>query len=201
MLVAVPLVLVGAYAFGARAKNENPSRSSGSYPYAVGSPGPGRAAPALRLPSTGGGTFDLASYRGKAQVLLYFQEGLTCEPCWTQLQAIQKDLPKFHALGIGPIVSITTDPLSLLKRKVKDEGITVPVLSDDGAKVSGPNAWGTNKYQMQMMGNRNGHTFILVGKDGRIRWRADYGGAPKYTMYIPDDVLLLQLRQGMKSHP
>src|SRR5205085_1575833 len=138
-------------------------------------------------------------YRGKAQVLLYFQEGLTCEPCWTQLKTIQKDLAKFHALGIGPIVSITTDPPGDLAQKVSDEGITIPVLSDVGAKSSRAGVWGTNRYQMQMMGDRNGHTFILVGKNGRILWRADYGGAPKYTMYVPDSTLLAQMRTGMKA--
>ena len=151
----------------------------------------------LRLPSTVGGTFDLASYRGKQSVLLFFQEGLTCEPCWTQLQAIQKDLSKFRALGIGPIVSITTDPINQIEQKVKDEGITIPVLADVGAKFSSPSAWGTNKYQMQMMGDRNGHTFILVGKNGRIRWRADYGGPPKFTMFLPTAAFLADLRKGV----
>ena len=34
-----------------------------------------------------------------------------------------------------------------------------------------------------MMGNsRNGHSFVLVGPDGQISWRADYGGAPDYTV-------------------
>ena len=202
VLLAIPLVIGGLYALTALGKGGgvgSASHGSGAYPYATGSPGAGTVAPPLKLPSTSGGTFDLASYRGKAQVLLYFQEGLTCEPCWTQLQAIQKDLAKFRALGIGPIVSITTDPLGDIEQKVKDEGITIPVLSDAGAKVSGPGGYGTNRYQMQMMGDRNGHTFILVGKNGRIRWRADYGGPPKYTMYVPDATLLEQMRQGMKS--
>jgi peroxiredoxin Q/BCP len=202
-LLAIPLVVGGLYALTAFGKGGGgggkASHGSGAYPYAVGSPGPGKLAPPLTLPSTRGGSFDLASYKGKAQVLLFFQEGLTCEPCWTQLQAIQKDLPKFRALGIGPIVNITTDQLGDIQQKVKDEGITIPVLSDVGAKFSRAGAWGTNKYQMQMMGDRNGHTFILVGKNGRIRWRADYGGAPKYTMFVPDDRLLADLRQGMKS--
>ena len=51
---------------------------------------------------------------------------------------------------------------------------------------------------MMGMGDRDGHSFILVGKNGRILWRADYGGAPKYTMYVPDDVLLTQLRAHIK---
>lgn len=204
VLLAIPLIVGGLYALTALGKGGgggggNASRGSGDYPYAVGSPGPRAPAPPLRLASTSGGTFDLASYRGKTQVLLYFQEGLTCQPCWDQLTALQKDLPRFRALGIGPIVSITTDPLGDIEQKVKDEGITIPVLSDPGAKFSSAGAWGTNKYQMQMMGERNGHTFILVGKNGRIRWRADYGGAPKYTMFVPDGRLLTDLRQGMNS--
>ena len=205
LVLAIPLVVGGLYALTALGKGGgggggNASHGGGGdYPYAVGSPGPGDTAPPLTLPSTSGGTFDLASYKGKAQVLLYFQEGLTCQPCWDQLTAIEKDLPTFRALGIGPIVSITTDPVDQVEQKVKDEGITIPVLGDVGAKFSSAGAWGTNKYQMQMMGDRNGHTFILVGKDGRIRWRADYGGAPKYTMFVPDNTLLADLRKGMNS--
>ena len=50
-----------------------------------------------------------------------------------------------------------------------------------------------------MMGtSRDGHTFILVGPDGVIRWRADYGGPPNYTMYLPVDALLADIQQGLK---
>jgi peroxiredoxin Q/BCP len=201
-LLAVPFVVGGLYALTALGKGGGGGRASqggDKYPYAIGAPGPGAPAPPLTLPSTNGSTFDLASYKGKAQVLLYFQEGLTCQPCWDQLQALQKDLPKFRALGIGRIVSITTDPVDQVQQKVKDEGIQIPVLADVGGQFSGDNAWGTNQYQMEMMGERDGHSFILVGKDGRIRWRADYGGAPKYTMYVPDETLLAHLRKGIKK--
>lgn len=203
VLLALPVVVGGLYALTALGKGGgggSASRGGGDYPYAIGSPGPGDYAPALNLPSTSGGTFDLASYRGKQQVLLYFQEGLTCQPCWDQLKAIQQDLPKFRALGIGPIVSVTTDPIDQIQQKVSDEGITIPVLADVGARSSSSSAWGTNSYQMQMMGDRNGHSFILVGKDGRIRWRGDYGGAPKYTMFVPDHTLLADLRRGLNQN-
>jgi peroxiredoxin Q/BCP len=30
-----------------------------------------------------------------------------------------------------------------------------------------------------------------------IRWRADYGGAPHYTMYVPSSDLLADLRAGL----
>ena len=43
---------------------------------------------------------------------------------------------------------------------------------------------GTYGYGM-MGGFPNGRSLILVGPSGKIRWRADYGGEPKYTMYVP----------------
>lgn len=152
--------------------------------------------PPISLPSTRGGTFSLAAYKGKESVLLFFQEGLMCQPCWDQLVVMQRDLSKFRALGIGPIVSITTDPLHLIEQKVRDEGIRFPVLADPTAKVS--DSYDARSYGM-MGGTHNGHTFILVGNDGRIVWRADYGGRPKYTMFVPDDVLLAELRGVLKK--
>ena len=168
---------------------------AGKYAFQVGSPGPGEQAPPITLPSTNGGTFDLASLRGKT-VLLYFQEGLTCQPCWDQLKDIQSNMSQFHALGIDQIVSITTDPLDALNQKVADEGLSIPVLSDRGLAVS--RAYTANGYGM-MGASRDGHSFILVGPDGRIRWRADYGGAPHYTMYVPVPNLIADIRVGLNG--
>lgn len=168
---------------------------AGQYAFQVGSPGVGEMAPAIQLWSIAGGTFDLASQRGKT-VLLYFQEGLTCQPCWDQLKDIQSNISQFKALGIDTMVSITTDPLDALRQKVSDEGLTIPVLSDPLLVVS--QAYTANGYGM--MGNsRDGHTFIVVGPDGRIRWRADYGGSPNYTMYVPISNLVADIRAGLKG--
>ncbi len=171
------------------------SNQAGKYAFQVGSPGSGQQAPALQLPSTAGGTFDLSAQRGKT-VLLYFQEGLTCQPCWDQLKDIQSHMSDFHALGIDTVVSITTDPLNALQQKVTDEGLTIAVLSDPHLAVS--QAYTANGYGM--MGNsRDGHTFIMVSPDGRIRWRADYGGAPNYTMYVPVSNLIADIRAGLNG--
>ena len=167
----------------------------GQYAFAVGNPGPGAQAPAIQLPSTSGGSFTLASQRGKT-VLLYFQEGVTCEPCWNQLKDIEARQSDFKSLGVDAIVSITTDPLDTLQRKVADEHLTTPVLSDQRLAVS--TAYSANSYGM--MGNaRDGHSFVVVGPTGRILWRADYGGAPDYTMYVPVPNLLADLRAGLGS--
>lgn len=169
--------------------------STSRYAYTVGNPGPGTMAPMIQLPSTAGGTFDLSALRGKT-VLLYFQEGLTCQPCWDQLKDIDSHMSQFRALGIDEVVSITTDQLGPVQQKVADEGITSPVLSDPHLTVS--QAYNANQYGM-MGASRDGHTFIVVGPDGRIRWRADFGGAPNYTMYVPISNLIADLRQGMTA--
>ena len=170
-----------------------PKTVAGSYVYEVGTPGPGQPAPDFTLEAADGSAVDLASLRGQT-VLLYFQEGLTCQPCWDQLTDIEANMDAFQAAGIDRIVTITTDPTGALRQKVTDENITSPVLSDPDLAVS--NAYQTNRYGM--MGNsRDGHSFIVVGPDGVIRWRADYGGPPDFTMYLPIPALLGDIRQGL----
>ena len=79
---------------------------------------------------------------------------------------------------------------TLIGRKAADERLATPVLSDPDLAVS--RAYDANQYGM--MGDmRDGHSFVLVGPDGAIRWRADYGGAPKYTMFLPTDKMLADL--------
>jgi peroxiredoxin Q/BCP len=195
-LVGVAIVVLGVIFFLNTRGSSSPANSlADQYAFEVGHPGVGELAPAILLPSTDGGTFDLGAQRGKT-VLLYFQEGLSCEPCWNQLKDIQSQQGAFGTLGIDRIVSITSDPLSALKQKVADEGITLSVLSDPTLSVS--STYAANQYGM-MGTSRDGHTFILVGPDGRIKWRADYGGAPKYIMYVPVENLLADIRAGLQS--
>lgn len=148
------------------------------------------SAPSISLAATTGSPVQLADYRGKS-VLLYFQEGLGCQPCWDQLRDLEARTADLAAAGIDEIVTVTTDPVELLARKAADEGLTTPVLSDPDLSVS--REYETNSFGM-MGDSRNGHSFVLVDPDGKITWRADYGGAPKYTMFVPVDRLLADLK-------
>ena len=197
--VAVGAAIAGLYAIttlGGGSGGGSDATSASGYSFAVGSPGPGEPAPPVNLATATGEPFSLADYRGKEQVLLYFQEGLMCQPCWDQIVAIEQELPTFRALGIGPIVSITGDPLDLIAQKVSDEGIRSPVMSDPDFSVS--DSYDARSYGM-MGGQMAGHSFILVGKDGKVRWRADYGGPPDFTMFVPVDALLDDLRAGLEQ--
>jgi peroxiredoxin Q/BCP len=147
------------------------------------------------LTASTGKKISLADYKGKS-VLLYFQEGLTCQPCWDQMTDLEKQAAKVKAAGIDQILSVTTDPADLITRKTKDMKLSTPVLSDPDLAVS--KTYDANSYGM-MGTSRDGHTFVLVGPDGTIKWRADYGGAPKYTMYVAPAKLLADLKAGEKK--
>lgn len=179
----------------AQGKSAGQTEGTGKYVYQVGKPGPGEMAPPIRLAATTGETFDLSSHRGKL-VLMYFQEGIMCQPCWDQMKDIEANIQQFRAVGIETIVSITTDPIDALREKAANDGLKSPVLSDPNLAVS--RTYDANSYGM-MGKSRNGHTFILVGPDGNIRWRADYGGAPNYTMFVPVATLIEDMRQGLQK--
>jgi peroxiredoxin Q/BCP len=194
VLVAVVVAIAATVALYATYRSSRHAATAGGQ-YQVGSPGPGQPAPSIVLPATTGGRVDLAGYRGKT-VLLYFQEGVGCQPCWTQMRDLEKSADQVRAAGVDQILSITTQPVDLLKQKATDEGLHTPVLSDTTLAVS--RSYHANDYGM--MGDMmDGHTFVLVGPDGVIRWRGDYGGAPRYTMYVPVPTLLTDLRSASKN--
>ena len=189
---AVVLAFLGLYVVYATGSGGADS-ASGTTPagdFQVGDPGPGAVGPDLSLAATTGGQVSLSDYRGRS-VLLYFQEGLGCQPCWDQIRDLEARTADLRAAGIDELVSITTDPVDLLRRKAADEGLRTPVLADPDLAVS--RAYRTNDFGM-MGDSRNGHTFLLVDPEGTITWRADYGGAPKYTMYVPVDRVLADLK-------
>ncbi len=79
----------------------------------------------MRLPSTTGTTYDLLERRGKT-VLLYFQEGLGCQPCWDQIKDLERQPEQLRSLGIDELVSVTTNDLENLRQKARDEASRPP---------------------------------------------------------------------------
>jgi peroxiredoxin len=157
--------------------------------YEVGSPGPGEEALPFTLPGTSGEDVALSDFAGE-NVLLYLHEGLGCQPCWDQIRDLEAASPQLEAAGIDRLVSITSAPVDLLRQKMNDDGLASLALADPHLSVI--EAYEANQYGM-MGDTRAGHSFILVDGDGEIVWRADYGGAPNYTMWLPVDTILANL--------
>jgi peroxiredoxin Q/BCP len=196
--IAVAAVVIGIlYGVYRSASTPAPAAASGTsqqYPYQVGEPGPAKKAPDFTLASSTGGTMSLRDLRGKT-VLLYFQEGIDCQPCFDQIADLERNQAKLKSAGIDAVVSITSDPVDALALKSTDMKLSTPVLSDPNLAVI--KAYDANSYGM--MGNsRAGHSFLLVGPDGVINKRADYGGAPKYIMFVPTAQVLADVAGATK---
>lgn len=142
----------------------------------------GSTAPDFSLRSTDDRTVRLSDLRASSNVLLYFQEGIMCPPCWQQMRDLQRDADKLAALNVQ-LVTITVDPIDQLRdnmRRERLEGMTL--LADTDLSVS-------RTYQMlytgMMGGTRPGHSFVLVGTDGKILWRRDFR-----EMYVQNSQVL-----------
>jgi peroxiredoxin Q/BCP len=188
------VIAVGVLYIVFRGNGQNNTASGGNR-FQVGTPGVGQTAPAFTLASTSGGTVSLSAYRGKT-VLLYFHEGLGCQPCWDQIRDLTKNWAQFQAAGVTDLVTITTGAANLIAQKMHDDGLSATALSDPDLTVS--HTYNANQYGMMGTGS-DGHTFVLVGPTGAIQWRADYGGAPNYTMYVAPSQLLTDMKTGRTS--
>lgn len=153
--------------------------------------GAGTTAPDFALPSTDGRQVSLSDYRATKNVLLFFQEGVMCPPCWQQMRDLQADSARLDALNVA-LVTIAVDPLPMLAENASRERVGgMTLLEDEGARVS-------RAYQAVYVsmhpGERPGHTFVLVDTEGTIRWRQDF-----VEMYVPDQRVLGPVAQALES--
>jgi len=82
------------------------------------------------------------------------------------------------------LLKISVDPLEDLKQEADRLGIQTPMLSDEDLQV-------VNAYGLPLThGGEPGHIFVLVGKDGRVKWVKDYGAQENGgLMYVEVDEL------------
>ena len=126
-------------------------------------------APDFTLPAVGGGNVTLSDYRGEKNVLLFFNEGYGCAPCWQQIRGLQdrrEELDKAET----ELVAVMVDPLDVLADGGQSYGIAVPMLSDTDRIAS-------NAYKVLgrgMHASKPNHTFVLIDKQGQVVWWKDY---------------------------
>jgi peroxiredoxin Q/BCP len=150
--------------------------------------GIGSAAPDFTLPVINGATFTLSAYRGKSNVLLLFDEGLSCQPCLQQMHDLDELNLQFSGLNVT-VVSITPDSVSQLQSWATSNGPQYGLVLSDTNQVA------FNLYQpVGSGGTMMTHTFILVNKSGVIVWRQDYGPD---TMYVQNSEILAHVKNAL----
>ena len=109
-----------------------------------------------------------------------------------QVVDLQND-KAFKELGVQ-LLAISPDPASAWRMEGHAMGVTAPMLTDAGNGV-----WDQYGSPGWMMGSGEpGHTFFLVGSDGKIAWVRDYG-APENggAMYVEPAEIAGQVEEAL----
>lgn len=127
------------------------------------------------------------SLRGK-NVLLFFSEGVMCQACFQQIQALEARGADLKQRGLV-LVNVTNDRVADARQAAETYRITTPLVADEDRDMSGA----YDVLGQGMHPNTSGHTFILVDRQGVIRWRRDYWLGSEPTMYVKPDKLLADI--------
>jgi len=150
----------------------------------------GSVAPDFSLFSTTGTTISLSNYKGK-NVLLFFNEGVMCAPCWQEISRLERFKNDFAQLNTF-IIPISVDDQKTWDPIIKEERITTPILIDTDRKVS--EAYKVLKTPSSMHDDRPGHTYIHIDPQGKIHSSADFP-----NMNVPTNILLEHIQQYQKT--
>jgi peroxiredoxin len=176
-LIAAALVTVAVVAGG----------GSGSSP-AGQSTASGDIAPAFALTDVvSGKQVTLHSLAGH-RTLLFFSEGVGCQPCMVQAANLQNS--KGLTSARIKLVSITTDTPGNLAQAASQYGIRTPMLADPTTRMSA--AYGMLAHGGMQHPGEDGHAFMLLDPNGRVLWHQAYP-----QMYVQPSQLLADM--GSKS--
>lgn len=147
----------------------------------------GSVAPDFSLPSTQGTTISLADYRGK-HVLLFFNEGVMCSPCWQEISRLERYRTDFNNLNTV-IIPISVDDQATWNPILKEEKIVTPILIDAQRKAAA--AYKVLGTPSSMHDDRPGHTYIHITPEGKIHASVDFP-----NMNAPTTELLKHIKES-----
>jgi peroxiredoxin len=121
-------------------------------------------------------------------ILYYLSEGVMCQACLVQIQALQQHAAHLKQLHLN-LVSVTNDNAGTLAQAASDYKISTPLIADENrAIVKSFGVMGGIPTGVGMHSDTADHTFILVDRAGRVRFIKDYS-----TMWIDVNQLLREL--------
>jgi peroxiredoxin Q/BCP len=118
------------------------------------------------------------------KTLLFFSEGVGCQPCIIQTADLEKS-QAFARTGMR-LVSVTTDPPTALAQAAGQYRIHTPMLADPTTSMSA--AYGMLGHGGMQHPTEDGHAFMLLDAKGRVLWHQ-----PCSQMYIDPSQLLADM--------
>ncbi len=131
----------------------------------------GDKAPNFKLPTDGGGEFDLASAKGKI-VVLYFYPKDDTGGCTKEAIGFSEKLDDFEALG-AIVVGVSPDSVKSHDKFKQKHGLGVTLVADEEKKaIQDYGVWAEKKMYGKAYMGVDRSTFIIDG-DGKIArvWR------------------------------
>ncbi len=130
----------------------------------------------------------LCEHGREGRSLYYLSEGVMCQACLVQIQALQQHVAHLDGRHLT-LVSVTNDDASTLAQAASDYKITTLLIVDmNRLIVKSFGVLGGIPFGVGMHNDTDDHTFILVDKAGKVRFIKDY---PR--MWIDVNALLKQL--------
>jgi peroxiredoxin len=121
-------------------------------------------------------------------ILYYLSEGVMCQACLVQIQALQQHAAHLRQLHLN-LISVTNDNAGTLAQAASDYKITTPLIADESRSiVKSFGVMGGIPAGVGMHSDTADHTFILVDSAGKVRFIKDYS-----TMWIDVNQLLGEL--------
>jgi len=94
----------------------------------------GEAAPQFTLPSVQGGTVDLATYRGRRNVVIWFSRGFTCPFCRSYMQGIIQGYESLRATETE-VIQVAPNLLESARRFFGLAGVPYPFVCDPDKRL------------------------------------------------------------------
>lgn len=164
----VGAIIVGAVVWQESQRNSSANVSGGL----VFSQAVGKVAPDFTLPGFNDKTYKLSELRGK-NVILFFNEGVMCYPaCWNQVLELGKDkrFEELNTLAFSVVID-TKERWAQAVQKMPELS-QANVLLDTTLAVS--KNYGILLLPSSMhQGSMPGHTYLLIDKEGIIRYTLD----------------------------
>lgn len=131
-----------------------------------------KPSPGFSLDDRSGINYSLDNLKGK-KVVLFFSEGLACYPaCWNQIASFATD-PRFNTPDTVALSVVLDSPEDWQKVTQKMDGIDkANIVFDKGGQIS--RVFGMMSVTSSMrQGTSPGHTYVIIDKQGIIRYVFD----------------------------